>query len=318
MEQADDSEEVVQDSANLTAPFALDWPESLAEIRDRIEPYGRLARWDRPVGIWLLLLPCWMGLALMRIPTGFELVDLGWIPLFALGAIAMRGAGCTWNDITDRDIDAKVARTAERPIPAGGLTLNNAYIFLALQLVVGALVWLCLPTDAKIVALLAIPLVVAYPFMKRITWWPQLWLGFTLSWGALVGAATASYVSYATVFLYLGLVCWTIAYDTIYAMQDKEDDAIIGVKSTARLFDKKVLTGVFVFHLAATALVTLAMHFAGAPRLGALTGLAFLGYGVWQATQMSTKTPEKALAMFKANVFAGGIIVAGLAIAALL
>ncbi|GAB5457543.1 MAG: hypothetical protein Hens3KO_05730 [Henriciella sp.] len=230
----------------------------------------------------------------------------------------MRGAGCTWNDITDRDIDAQVSRTASRPLPAGDVTLNNAYIFLSLQLAAGALVWLCLPADAKIVAILAIPLVVAYPFMKRITWWPQLWLGFTFSWGALVGAATASYVSYATVFLYLGLVCWTIAYDTIYALQDKDDDALIGVKSTARLFDTKVLTGIFVFHLAATSMITCAAYFAGAPRMGALTGLIFLAFGVWQATQLSKNKTANALAMFKANVFAGAIIVLGLSLAALL
>ncbi len=230
----------------------------------------------------------------------------------------MRGAGCTWNDIRDRDIDAKVERTADRPLPAGDLTNQKAYIFLAAQLGVGALVWLFLPFDAKIIALLAIPLVVTYPYMKRITWWPQVWLGFTFNWGVLVGAAVASDVIFATVFLYLGLVCWTIAYDTVYALQDKEDDALIGVKSTARLFDTKVLTGIFVFHLAATALITSAIYGAGAPRMGALIGLAFLSYGIWQAAQLSENKEEKALAMFKANVYAGAIIVAGLVIAALL
>lgn len=318
MEQADDSEKGMQEGVKFSSALAQAWPEKWPNLLASTGPYARLARWDRPVGIWLLLLPCWMGLALMRVPTGFAWIDVFWFPLFAIGAIAMRGAGCTWNDITDRDIDTQVSRTASRPLPAGDITLKNAYVFLSLQLAVGALVWLCLPTDAKIVAILAIPLVVAYPFMKRITWWPQLWLGFTFSWGALVGAATASYVSSATVFLYLGLVCWTIAYDTIYALQDKDDDALIGVKSTARLFDTKVLTGIFVFHLAATSMITCAAYFAGAPRMGALTGLVFLAFGVWQATQLAGNKTANALAMFKANVFAGAIIVVGLSLAVLL
>lgn len=293
-------------------------PNWLRALPVQSQPYAALARWDRPVGIWLLLLPCWMGLALMRVPAGFQWIDLIWIVLFAIGAIAMRGAGCTWNDIQDKDVDAQVARTSSRPLPSGDVTLQQAYLFLAAQIAVGFFVWIWLPFDAKIVALLSIPLVAAYPHMKRVTWWPQAWLGFTFNFGALVGAATATSVTGATVVLYLGLVCWTVAYDTIYALQDREDDELIGVKSTARLFGDKVLTGIFVFQMAATTLIFLGAYFAGAGRLGALLALVFLGHGMWQVSQLNKDREGQALAMFKSNVWAGAIIVIGLVIAALL
>lgn len=312
----DSPETETQPKRNIPLDSAL--PDWLRGLPEQSAPYAALARWDRPVGIWLLLLPCWMGLAQMRIPAGFALIDLLWIPLFAIGAIAMRGAGCTWNDIQDRDIDAKVARTASRPLPAGDVTLQQAYIFLAAQVGVGFLVWLTLPTDAKIVAFLSVPLVAAYPFMKRVTWWPQAWLGFTFNFGVLVGAATATHVTGATVVLYLGLVCWTVAYDTIYALQDREDDAMLGVRSTARLFDEKVLTGVFIFHLAATALIFLGAYFAGAGRIGAVMSLAFLAHGVWQVSTLSKQRHGRALEVFKSNIYAGAIIVAGLVVAAFL
>lgn len=308
----------IEDDIPRSVPRDSAMPNWLQQLPEQSRPYAALARWDRPVGIWLLLLPCWIGLALMRVPAGFAWLDLGWIILFAIGAIAMRGAGCTWNDIRDRDIDAEVSRTAARPLPAGTVTLTEAYLFLAAQLGIGFLVWIFLPLDAKIVALLAIPLVAAYPYMKRITWWPQAWLGFTFNFGALVGAATATSVTGATVVLYLGLVCWTVAYDTIYALQDREDDALVGVKSTARLFGDKVLTGVFVFHMAATALIFLGAYFAGAGRIGALLALAFLGHGIWQVSSLSKNREKQALAMFKSNVWAGLIILAGLTLAALL
>lgn len=303
---------------DVSVPTDSALPEWLKALPNRARPFAALARLDRPVGIWLLLLPCWMGLAQMRIPTGFHAIDLFWLLLFSIGAIVMRGAGCTWNDITDRNVDAQVERTAKRPIPSGEVTLNEAYLFLGLQLFIGLLVWFCLPGDAKIVALLAVPLVAAYPYMKRITWWPQLFLGFTFNWGVLVGAATAMHVTFASVFLYLGLVAWTVAYDTIYALQDREDDALIGVKSTARLFGDKVLTGVFVFFLGATVLITFSAYVAGAQRVGALMGLTFLGHAIWQMNRLSGDKEGQALSIFKSNVWAGAIIVAGLTLAALI
>lgn len=310
--------ETPQDETPRPVPADSALPEWLTSLPELARPYAALARWDRPVGIWLLLLPCWIGLVQMRIPTGLKPIDIAWFILFAIGAIAMRGAGCTWNDITDRDMDAKVSRTANRPLPSGQIDLTQAYGFLAAQLGVGLIVWLFLPTDAKIVAFLAIPLVAAYPFMKRITWWPQAWLGFTFNWGVLVGAATAASVTGASVVLYLGLVLWTIAYDTIYALQDKEDDALAGVKSTARLFGDKVLTGVFVFHLGATALIVLGGYFAGAGRMGALIGLIFLGHGLWQVTHLAGNKTERALGIFKSNIWAGVIVLIGLIIATLI
>ena len=293
-------------------------PGWLANLPGFLRPYASLARWDRPVGIWLLVLPCWIGLAFTRIGMGWHWVDLWWAALFLVGSVAMRGAGCTWNDITDQDLDAGVERTASRPLPSGQVTTSEAYMWLAVQLVVGFLVWLCLPLDAKIVAFLSIPLVAAYPFMKRVTWWPQAWLGATFNWGVLVAAATVSYVSFPTIILWLALAAWTVAYDTIYAVQDAEDDALIGVKSTARLFGDKAALGAFSFHVLAAAIAGFATWTIGAGRIGALTMMAFLAHGTWQALQMRKGKSGNALAVFKSNVWAGVILLAGLALAALI
>jgi 4-hydroxybenzoate polyprenyltransferase len=276
-----------------------------------------LARLDRPVGIWLLFLPCVIGLAFQRISGGLQVADLGWAALFLLGAAVMRGAGCTWNDITDRDFDAKVARTALRPIPSGAVTVKQAYVFLGVQLAIGFAVWLVLPGDAKITALLALPLVAVYPFAKRVTWWPQAWLGLTFNWGVLVGAATASVITGPVYILYFGLVLWTVAYDTIYALQDREDDALIGVRSTARLFGKRAVLISFCFHVGAAALIAMAAMANGAGRMGALTALVFLLHGLWQAMILKTRGEGAALAMFKSNVQAGALVAAGFVIAAL-
>jgi 4-hydroxybenzoate polyprenyltransferase len=237
--------------------------------------------------------------------------------LFLIGAIAMRGAGCTWNDITDRDFDAKVERTSLRPIPAGLVTLREAHIFLGIQLAVGFLVWLCLPGDAKIVALLSIPLVAAYPFMKRVTWWPQAWLGATFNWGALVGVAVAGSVGFPAILLYVGLACWTVAYDTIYALQDREDDALIGVKSTARLFGKHAALWSFGFFIVAAALIAAASGIQGAGRMGAVTSLAFLGHATAQISRLKRRGEGVALAVFKSNVWTGALVALGLVLAAM-
>ncbi|MEO0882544.1 MAG: 4-hydroxybenzoate octaprenyltransferase [Pseudomonadota bacterium] len=278
----------------------------------RAQPYLSLSRIDRPVGIWLLALPCWIGLAFSRIPAGLQWIDLWWALLFGIGAVAMRGAGCTWNDITDQDLDAGVARTAGRPLPAGDVTRMQAYFWLAAQLAVGFLVWLCLPGFAKLVALAAIPLVAIYPYMKRVTWWPQAWLGLTFNWGVLVAGATVGVFNIPLVLLYVALALWTIAYDTIYALQDRDDDALIGVRSTARLFGDRAATGAFGFHLAATTHMAFAASLMGAGRLGALTALAFLAHGVWQISRLKASRNANALAVFKSNVWAGAIVLVGL------
>lgn len=290
-------------------------------IMDRLPsdmgPYLSLSRFDRPVGFWLLALPCFIGLAWARIDEGWRFIDIIWLALFGIGAVAMRGAGCTWNDIQDRHIDAKVERTKNRPLPSGQLSVSQAWMWLGIQLIVGFLVWIVLPLDAKIVALLAIPLVAAYPFMKRVTWWPQAWLGATMSWGVLVAAATAGSVSLGSVILWLGLACWVVGYDTIYALNDKEDDELVGVKSTARLFGDRSGIAVFGFYVAAAVLVALAAWMQGAGRIGAMTVLAFLAHGTWQVLSLRRAREARALEVFRSNTRAGLILFIGLAIAAL-
>ncbi len=212
-----------------------------------IRPYLQLSRLDRPVGYWLLALPGWIGLAFAGLSHDLVWRDLVWAVLILIGAIAMRGAGCTYNDIVDQDLDAQVERTALRPLPAGTVTTRRAWIWAFAQIGIGFLVWLCLPLLAKGIALLALPLVAAYPFMKRITWFPQVWLGMTFNWAVLVAYAAKTGVMSAPLFLlYLGLIFWTVGYDTIYACQDIEDDAMVGIKSTARKFGGRLRFGVFI------------------------------------------------------------------------
>ena len=184
-----------------------------------MRPYLQLSRLDRPVGYWLLTLPGWIGLAFATLSHGFVVSDLKWAALILIGAIAMRGAGCTYNDIVDQDLDAQVERTAMRPLPAGTVTNKQAWIWVFAQCALGLGVLLCLPRLAQIISLCSIPLVAAYPFMKRITWWPQLWLGLTFNWAVLVAyAAKTETVSLPLFILYAGLIFWTVGYDTIYAL----------------------------------------------------------------------------------------------------
>ncbi|MBI1399286.1 MAG: 4-hydroxybenzoate octaprenyltransferase [Hyphomonas sp.] len=306
------------DTGSFSFPADTALPGWLGSLPASWRPYAMLARLDRPVGIWLLYLPCVIGLAFQRLSSGLFLADLAWAALFFIGAAAMRGAGCTWNDITDRDFDAKVARTAQRPIPSGAVTVKQAYMFLLAQLAAGFLVWLMLPGDAKITALLALPLVAVYPYAKRVTWWPQAWLGLTFNWGVLVGAATASLITGPAYVLYFGLGLWTIAYDTIYALQDREDDALIGVRSTARLFGKRAVLISFGFHIGAAALIALAAALNDAGRIGALAALAFLVHGLWQTMTLKTRGESAALGVFKSNVWAGGLVAIGFVLAALI
>jgi len=224
-----------------------------------VRPYLQLSRLDRPVGYWLLALPGWIGLAFATLSHGFAASDLKWAALILIGAIAMRGAGCTYNDIVDQDLDKQVERTALRPLPAGTVTTQKAWIWLLAQCAVGLVVLLCLPRLAQIISLCSIPLVAVYPFMKRITWWPQVWLGMTFNWAVLVAyAAKTGTVSLPLLILYTGLIFWTVGYDTIYACQDIEDDMKIGVRSTARRFGKRVKLGVGINYLATTIFVSLA------------------------------------------------------------
>jgi 4-hydroxybenzoate polyprenyltransferase len=274
-------------------------------------PYLQLSRYDRPVGFWLLALPCLIGLVLARIPAGLVSED-GWLALlFVIGAVAMRGAGCTYNDILDRDIDAKVARTALRPLPSGAVTLKQAWVWLLAQCAAGLAVLLALPDFAKLVALCAIPMVALYPLMKRITWWPQVWLGLTFNWGALVApAAIRGEIAPADWLLYTSLVLWTLGYDTIYAIQDREDDALIGVRSTARRFGGRIRPAVAIIYVCCSALCASAAYLAaGWPGI-ALTA-PFAMHLALQAVRLDPGNGGRALMLFRANREAGLLLLAG-------
>lgn len=274
-------------------------------------PYLQLSRYDRPVGFWLLALPCLIGLVLARIPAGLVAED-GWLALlFVIGAVAMRGAGCTYNDILDRDIDAKVARTALRPLPSGAVTLKQAWVWLLAQCAAGLAVLLALPDFAKLVALCAIPMVALYPLMKRITWWPQVWLGLTFNWGTLVApAAIRGEIAPADWLLYTSLVLWTLGYDTIYAIQDREDDALIGVRSTARRFGGRIRPAVAIIYVCCSALCASAAYLAaGWPGI-ALTA-PFAMHLALQAVRLDPGNGGRALMLFRANREAGLLLLAG-------
>jgi len=248
-----------QDATRLLPDQQLGWVARLpAAVRD----YALLARWDRPIGTWLLLLPCWWGVLL---PEGADAWTRAWYALlFAVGAFAMRGAGCTVNDLVDRELDRRVERTRNRPLAAGRLRPSQAVAFFFAQSAVGLLVLALLPPEAALVALASIPLIVLYPFAKRVTWWPQAVLGLAFNWGALVGcAAITRTLDLSALLLYGAGVFWTLGYDTVYAHQDREDDAKVGVKSTARLFGKKSRIWIAAFYGAMTALLAAAGLAAG-------------------------------------------------------
>ncbi len=277
-----------------------------------IRPYLQLSRLDRPVGYWLLALPGWIGLAFAGLSHGLSWTDLIWAVLILIGSIAMRGAGCTYNDIVDQDLDAQVERTALRPLPAGTITTKQAWIWTFAQIGVGFLVWLCLPLLAKAIALLALPLVAAYPFMKRITWFPQVWLGLTFNWAVLVAyAAKTGTVSLPLFILYISLMFWTVGYDTIYACQDIEDDAMVGIKSTARKFGGQVKLGVGVSYAAFLALIfsvywNIYNQF-DAIFLSVFT-LPLVFHLIWQLITLKPENAQNALKRFKSN-FSAGLLV---------
>ena len=277
-----------------------------------VQPYLRLARIDRAIGTWLLLLPCWWGLALAAVSTSdvSPLRALGYGVLFAIGALVMRGAGCTWNDIMDRDFDARVARTALRPIPSGAVSVRQAFVFLGLQLLVGLAVLLCFNGVTILVGIASLLLVVIYPLMKRVTYWPQLFLGLAFNWGALVGwTAVTGSLAAAPLLLYVAGIFWTLGYDTIYAHQDKEDDILIGVKSSALRLGANTRPWLWIFYVAAVALLAAAFWQAalGWPSYVLLAlAAAQLGY---QAAAVDLDDPADCRARFISNRYAGMIVV---------
>ena len=285
------------------------WVDRLTPVPMR--PYLRLARVDRPIGTWLLLIPCWWGTALAS-PSW----PSPWLfALFAAGALVMRGAGCTVNDLADREFDSRGARTAGRPIASGQVSVGRALAFLLLQLAVGLLVLIQFNPVTIALGAVSLPLVALYPFMKRVTHWPQLVLGFTFNWGALMGwAAVTGGLAWPAVALYGAGVFWTLGYDTIYAHQDKEDDARIGLKSLAlRLGDgtKPWLAG---FYGVTLLLLGAAGHFAGLGWPYGVALLVALAHLAWQVHAVDLDDPKDCLLRFRSNRDLGLIVLVGIAL----
>lgn len=280
-----------------------------------LKPYAQLARWDRPIGWWLLLLPCWWSLALASGAAGLPYPSPWYALLFFVGAVAMRGAGCTYNDIVDRDIDAAVARTRARPIPSGRVSATAAVGFLVLQALVGLVVLLQFDRYSIVVGLCSLVPVVIYPFMKRITHFPQAVLGLSFSWGGLMGWSVVFGRLDAPAFLiYAAAILWTFAYDTIYAHQDREDDALIDLGSTARYFAETTPRLLTVCYGAAVLLLGVAFYLADA-RIVAYVGLAaFARQLAWQVEKFDADDGALCLKLFKSNRDAGLMLTAGLVI----
>jgi 4-hydroxybenzoate polyprenyltransferase len=302
--------------AGRVADSTGNWVDGVAPAWAR--PYLRLARLDRPIGSWLLLMPCWWSVGLAAVHAGSQ-VNLWHLLLFFIGAFAMRGAGCTWNDIVDRDLDARVERTRSRPIPSGQVTVASAAAFLVLQALVGLAVLLQFNRFTIYVGFASLAVVAIYPFMKRITYWPQIVLGLAFSWGALMGwPATFARLDLPALLLYAGAISWVIGYDTIYAHQDREDDALIGIKSTALLFRERTKPMLASFYALAVGLIALAGWSAGAGLVFALGLLAFAAHLAWQIARLDVDDPINCLMVFKSNRDAGLILFAGLVLDAAL
>jgi 4-hydroxybenzoate polyprenyltransferase len=299
------------------------WVDRFAPAVTR--PYLRLSRADRPIGTWLLAIPCFWGIALAAMETGFRPWDVWLVLSCGAGAFLMRGAGCTWNDITDRHIDAQVARTRSRPLPSGQVTVRRAVVWMVVQALAASLILFSYNGLAIALGIGSLALVAVYPFAKRFTWWPQVFLGLAFNWGALLAyAAHSGRVTGAAVLLYAAGIAWTLYYDTIYAHQDREDDALIGVKSTARLFGQNTRPWLWGFIAATVVLMALAVTLVLATRtsLPAL-GLALLG--VWafgwhmtlQMRGLDVDDPQSCIRAFRANRNAGLVPALFLAAAAM-
>ena len=277
-------------------------------------PYARLARLDRPIGTWLLLFPCWWGVALAT--PGWP--SLWLIAVFALGAIVMRGAGCTYNDIVDRDFDGKVARTADRPIPSGAVSVRQAVVFLLAQLLIGFAILLTFNRPTIWLGVLSLATVFIYPLMKRVTWWPQFFLGLAFNWGAWMGySAVAGGLAQpidllSAALLYVAGILWTLGYDTIYAHQDKEDDALIGVKSSARRLGQHTRPALAFFYAGAILLLAAAGYAANLGWPFTLFLIAGTAQLAWQARRVDTDNAADCLAKFHSNRLFGWLVLAGI------
>ena len=316
---------VQQTGGSVADAVRGNWVDHIAPPWSR--PWLRLSRADRPIGTWLLLLPCYWSIALAANTDGFRGYDLWLVIACSLGAFLMRGAGCTWNDFTDRKIDAQVARTRSRPLPSGQVTAKAALLWMALQAAIALLILLTLPATAIWLGVISLVPVVVYPFAKRFTWWPQLFLGIAFNWGALLGwAAHSDSLGAAPVLMYLAGILWTLFYDTIYAHQDKEDDALIGVKSTARLMGGNTRLWLRGFALGSVALLLASVIAALWPQGAgfwqwavALAGVAGFGAHLgWQLLRLDIDDPDLCLRLFRSNRDPGLILALFFAIAALL
>ena len=307
----------MSDAAARVADATGNWVDNGAPLWSR--PYLRLARFDRPIGSWLLLMPCWWSAALAA-GVARDLHQLPWsVLMFFVGAFVMRGAGCTWNDITDRDLDAKVERTRSRPIPAGQVSVRQALVFLVLQALVGLIILVQFNGFAIATGIASLAIVAAYPFMKRITYWPQIVLGLAFSWGALMGfAVQLGRLDPAAFLLYAGAISWVIGYDTIYAHQDTDDDALIGIKSTALLFGARTQVALAAFYGVAVLLVGCALASAGAQWPAWLGLAAFAAHLGWQVARVDIRDSVLCLRVFRSNRDAGLLLFAGLLVDALL
>ena len=296
--------------AGSVADATGNWVDTSAPAWSR--PYLRLARLDRPIGSWLLLLPCWWSCALAAI-AAHSTASVVQLALFFVGAFAMRGAGCTYNDIVDRDLDASVERTRSRPIPSGKVSVFSAGVFLVAQALVGFAVLLSFNVFTIGLGIASLAIVAVYPFMKRITYWQQIVLGLAFSWGALMGwAAAFARLDAPALLLYAGAIAWVIGYDTIYAHQDREDDALIGIKSTALLFGERTKPMLGLFYGLAVILVGVAGLISGAGLVFAIGLLAFAAHLGWQIARLDIADPDRCLALFKSNRDAGLILFAAL------
>jgi 4-hydroxybenzoate polyprenyltransferase len=296
--------------AGSVADATGNWVDTLAPAWSR--PYLRLARLDRPIGSWLLLLPCWWSCGLAAIAARHAAPNPLHVGLFFVGAFAMRGAGCTWNDIVDRDLDRSVERTRSRPIPSGQVRVRQAAAFLVGQAVIGLAVLLSFNGFTIALGIASLAIVAVYPFMKRITYWPQIVLGLAFSWGALMGwAAAFGRLDTPPVLLYAGSIAWVIGYDTIYAHQDRDDDSLIGIKSTALLFGERTKWMLGLFYTLAVLLIGAAGLTAGAGPLFAVFLLAFAAHLGWQIGRLDIHDPDRCLALFKSNRDAGLVLFAG-------
>ena len=290
-------------TAHLPDAAPTNWVDLYAPLG--LRPWLKLGRFDRPVGIWLLMLPGWQAIALAAAMHG-AWPDPRLLIEFAVGAALMRAAGCAFNDIVDRDIDAKVARTAARPVASGQIGVRQAWVFVVVCSLISLGLLITMGPLAIGLGAASLVLVAAYPFMKRITWWPQAWLGLTFNWGALLGyAAATGTVGWPAALLYASGAFWTLGYDTIYAVQDLEDDALAGVKSSARRLGAAAPQAVLAFYLVAIALALSCGDIAG---LGPVYPFVTAIYGahlIWQSRRLKLDDPAAALVLFKANRDAG-------------